>query len=209
MSVLDECRDKLIQDIDESLGLIVTANSLVSLAGLIVRLSTRQVEQITEWAFVNVHTDWENFMEDCFLTYMIGIQTLSGYKPVRYVFPKDLEHAMKMILAGRDFFQWTKPKRVWEQAECCFENGEPFRTALESVASELAEMTTIRNEIVHRSKPSNDKFKSFVRSKLKTAPPNITPGQFLATIKPKTTGTTFITAYCKKLKVLAKEIVPN
>jgi hypothetical protein len=199
----------LIQDIEESLGLIITANSLVSLAGLTVSLSTRQVEQITEWAFVNVHKDWENFIEDCFLAYMTGVQTLSGYKPARYVLPNDVEHALKLILAGRDFFQWAKPKRVWEEAELCFENGEPFKTALESAAAELAEMTTIRNEIVHRSKPSNDKFKTFVRHKLKTAPPNITAGQFLTTIKPKTTGTTFMVAYCKKLKVIAKKVVPD
>jgi len=184
-------------------------NSLTSSMRLPTNISIKQLEQITEWAFVNAQTSWENFIEACFLAYMIGNQTVSGYKPVRYVLPNDEQHALKLILAGRDFFQWTKPKRVWEEAELFFENGEPFRATLESVAAELAEMVTIRNAIVHRSKVSNEKFKTVVRHKLKTAPPNITPGQFLATIKPKTMGTTFVVSYCRKLKIIAGKIVPS
>jgi hypothetical protein len=209
MSILDDQRDKLITDIDESLGLIVTANSLSSSTGLTINFNIRQIEQITEWVFVNVHTGWEKFLEDSFLSYMTGTQTLSGFTPVRYVLPKDIEHALKLILAGRDFFQWSQPKRVCEQAELCFENGVPFKALIESTTVELSEMTTIRNAIVHRSSIAKEKFKTLVRNKMKTAPPDVTPGQFLAMLMPKTTNETFIAFYCKKLKVIATKIVPN
>lgn len=209
MNNLDSFRDDLIQDIDDSLSLIKTINTIVSTLGLPLNLSIQQRDTIVEWAFVNIHTEWENFLESCFLTYMLGSQTISGYKPVRYVFPKDGQHALGIILAGRDFFQWTKPARVREQAELCFANGEPFRTVLESATTDLTEMTIIRNAIVHRSMVSQNKFKILVRNKLKTAPLGVTPGIFLATTKPKTLQTTFLNNYCAKLKVIAKKIVPS
>lgn len=208
MSILDQYRNDLTKDIDDSLGLIRTVNSLLSITELHTKLSVAQSEQILEWAFVNVHTSWENFIEDCFLAYMLDSQTLSGYKPVRYVFPKDEQHALGLILAGREFFQWTRPRRIAEQAELCFKNGEPFSSVIESAATDLVEMTTIRNAIVHRSTVSTEKFKTLVRNKLITAPLNITPGQFLATLKPETTRTTFISGYYNKLKVIAGKIVP-
>jgi hypothetical protein len=209
MSLLDDYKQKLNQDIAENLDLIKVANSLIGPVGVGPGLNSRQAEQITESAFANVHAGWEIFIENCFLNYMVGLQTASGYKPTRYVLPKDLEHANKLVSSGRDFFPWGKPKTVWEQAEYCFVDGEPFRTALESASTDLIEMTVIRNEISHRSKTSNEKFRSFVRGKLKTAPPDITPGQFLVTTRPKTIGTTFISYYSKKLKITADKIVPS
>lgn len=209
MSTLDSFRDDLIRDIDETIKLIKTVNAILSLATLPVNLSPRQRDTIVEWAFVNLHAEWENFLENCFLTYMLGSQTESGYKPIRYVFPNNEQHALGLILAGRDFFQWTKPTKVKEQSDLCFENGEPFRPVLESATADLTDMTIIRNAIVHRSLVSQNKFKSLVRNKLKTAPLSISPGIFLATTKPKTLQTTFLSSYCSKLKVIAKKIVPS
>jgi len=209
MSTLDSFRDDLIRDIDESSNLIRTVNRIMSTTGLPINLSVSQRDTIVEWAFVNVLTTWENFLENCFLTYMLGAQTASGYGPVRYVFPNDKQHALGVILAGREFFQWTNPKKVKEQADLCFENGEPFRTVLDPATADLMEMNTIRNTIVHRSMVALENFKILVRDKLKTAPLGIRPGVFLTTTRPKTLQTTFLSSYCNKLRLIAKKIVPE
>jgi hypothetical protein len=209
MSTLESFRDDLIRDIDETLNLIRTVNAIMSQTGLSINLSVSQRDTIVEWAFVSVLAAWENFLENCFLTYMLGDQTASGYRPVRYVFPSDRRHALGIILAGREFFQWTDPKRVKKQADLCFENGEPFRAVLDSATTDLVEMNTVRNAIVDRSMVALENFKSLVRDKLKTAPLGIRPGIFLATIKPMTLQTAFLSGYCNKLRVIAKKIVPQ
>jgi len=139
---------------------------------------------------------------------MLGGRTDSGYSPARYVFPTDEQHALGIILAGRDFFQWTKPTRVNEQSSLCFQDGEPFRPVLESTMTDLNEMTVIRNAIVHKSTLALDKFKTLVRNKLGTAPLGITPGLFLTMIKPETVKTTFLSSYCNRLKVMARKLIP-
>jgi len=207
MSALDHFRDDLIQDIDDTLNLLRIINAISSIATLPTNLSSKHKETIVEWAFVNLHAEWENFLENCFVTYMLGDRTDSGYAPVRYIFPKDELHALGIILAGRDFFQWTKPIRVRDQSMLCFENGEPFRSILESTI-ELNEMTIIRNAIVHKSATAMDKFKTLVRDKLKTLPSAMTPGVFLVTTKPKTMHRTFLSSYCSKLRIIAGKLVP-
>jgi hypothetical protein len=208
MSALDHFRDDLIQDIDDALNLIRIIITISSITTLPTNLSSKHRETIVEWAFVNLHTEWENFLENCFITYMLGGHTDSGYSPVRYIFPKDEQHAMGIILAGRDFFQWTKPIRVKEQSVLCFENGEPFRSVLESTMTELNEMTNIRNAIVHKSATAMEKFRGLVRNKLKTLPLAMTPGVFLVTTKPKTLSATFLSGYCRKLKIISGKLVP-
>lgn len=208
MSTPDSFRDDLIRDINDALELIKTVNMIFSITSLSTNINKRQRDIIVEWAFVNLHAEWENFLESCFLSYMLGGQTASGYKPERYVFPDNEQHALRLATAGRDFFQWTKPDRVKDEACLCFKNGEPFRVVLESTSTDLAEMTVIRNAIVHKSISATEKFKTLVRNKLKTAPLDITPGIFLATVKPKTVRITFFTGYCNKLQVIAKKVVP-
>jgi len=208
MSDLDHFRDDLIQDIDDALNLIRIITAISEIKTLSPNLSSKHRETIVEWAFVNLHGEWENFLENCFLTYMLGEHTDSGYAPKRYISPKDKEHALKIILAGRDFFPWTKPDRVKEQSMLCFEKGEPFCLVLESTMTELNKITIIRNAIVHRSTVAMDKFKTLVRDELKTLPPAMTPGAFLVTTKPKALQRTFLVSYCSKLRTIAGKLVP-
>jgi len=207
MSGIDSYRDELLAEVDVCLNLVRIINEIYSLSGLPINLNTQQRDIILEWAFVNLLGAWEKFLEDCFVDYMLGVQTSSGYCPTRYVFPTDRHHALKLILAGRDFFKWTTPKRVREQATLCFENGEPFRTVLESAASDLSEMNIVRNAIVHRSAEAVEKFEVVVRNKLRTAPLGVRPGEFLSTVRPRTIRTTFLSSYCGKLKRVARLLV--
>lgn len=208
MSALDHFRDDLIQDVDDALNLIRIITAISSITTLPENLSSKHRETIVEWAFVNLHAEWENFLENCFVNYMLGVHTDSGYGPVRYIFPKDERHALGIILAGRGFFQWIRPDRVKDQSMLCFERGEPFCSVFDSTMRELNEMTTIRNAIVHKSAVAMDKFKVLVRDKLTTFSSAITPGVFLATTRPKTLHMTFLSSYCNKLKTIAGKLVP-
>lgn len=209
MTVLETFQDDLVRNIDESLNLIRTVNHIISTPGLPINLSIEQRDFIVEWVFVKIHTSWEYFIENCFLAYMLGEQTTSGFAPVRYIFPNDERHALDIILAGRDYFRWTDPSIVKKHSALCFENGEPFRTALDSRMTQLQDMNTIRNAVVHQSRTALDRFKSLVRKELLTAPLDITPGKFLLKIKPKTLKTTYFNSYCNTLRFASNKIVPS
>jgi len=209
MTVLETFRDDLRRNIDESLNLIRTVNHIISMPSLPINLSIEQRDFIVEWVFVKIHTSWENFIENCFLAYMLGGQTTSDFAPVRYIFPNDERHALDIILAGRDYFRWTDPSIVKRHSALCFVNGEPFRTALDPRMTQLQDMNTLRNAIVHQSRAALDRFKSLVRKELLTAPLNITPGKFLLKIKPKTLKTTYFNSYCNTLRTASNKIVPS
>ena len=205
---LESCRDNLLRSIKESLDLIRTVNAIVSQSGLPVNLSMAQRDFVVEWAFVRIHAAWEGFLENCFIAYMLGVQTTLGFAPVRYVFPNDEQHALDIILAGREYFPWTAPNALKRQSLLCFQDGHPFRQILDDATTELQEMNTVRNSVVHRSRVAIEKFKSLVRDKMRTAAPDITPATFLLTAKSGTAQRTFFSHYCNKLTVVANKIVP-
>jgi len=205
---LESYRDNLLRNIKESLDLIRTVNAIVSQSGLPANLTTAQRDLIVEWAFVRIHAAWESFLESCFIAYMLGAQTASGFAPVRYVFPNDEQHALGMIRAGRDYFPWTAPEALRRQSLLCFQDGHPFRQILDEATTELQEMNTVRNSVVHRSRSATEKLRSLVRDKMLTAPPDVTPATFLLTAKSGIAQRTFFSHYCNKLTVVANKIVP-
>jgi len=208
MNSLESLRDNLLRNIEESLDLIRTVNAIISRPDLSVKLSSEQRDFIVEWSFVKVHTAWESFLESCFIAYMLGVQTASGFAPLRYVLPNDEQHAFSLVLGDREYFPWTAPAAVRKQSILCFEDGQPFRQILDSTATELQEINTLRNAVVHRSQVAVEKFRSLVRDKILTAPSNITPARFLLGTKSGTAGRTYFSHYCNKLRVIAKKVVP-
>jgi hypothetical protein len=211
MTNLETFRDDLHRSIDESLDLIRTVNQIMSLSDLSVNISIDQRDFMVEWVFVKIHTAWEMFIESCFLEYMLGGRSPSGFAPDRYVLPEDERHALDLVKAGRDYIyiRWTDPSILKRYSSLCFRDGEPFQAILDLKTAQLQDMNTIRNAVVHQSRDSLDKFKSLVRKELKAAPLNITPGKFLMIIKPKTIGTTYLNSYCKTLKVISRRVVPD
>jgi hypothetical protein len=208
MDSLASFRDDLLRNIEESLDLIRTVNSIICQSGLPVNLNTAQRDFIVEWAFVKVHAAWESFLESSFIAYMLGVQTAAGFAPRRYVFPSNEQHALDIVLGSREYFPWTAPDSVRRQSILCFEDGQPFRQILDSTTTELQEINTVRNAVVHRSRVAVEKFKSLVRDKILTAPPDVTPARFLLATKSGTTGRTYFSHYCNKLRIVVNKVVP-
>ena len=149
-------------------------------------------------------------MKSCFIAYMLGAETASGFAPPRYVFPNDEQHALDMVLAGREYFPWTAPDAIRRQSILYFQDGQPFQQILDSMTTELQEINTLRNAVVHRSRKAVERFNSLVRDKLLTAPLDVTPARFLLIrSKSGTAERTYFSHYCNKLRVVANKIVPG
>ncbi len=98
MGRLEIFRERLFSNLEDKAKLLRTVNGIEAFG-----LSEREL--VVGWIFGSVHAAWESFLEDCFLAYMLGAQTDVGFAPKRYIQPRDEQHALDIILAGREFFR--------------------------------------------------------------------------------------------------------
>ena len=169
-------------------------------------LKPKYVFLIVELSFLKIYLAWEQFLEDSFVRYMMGGTTKSGFKIRSYVNPKNMVHAREIINEGRNYSKWDYDD-VIRKTSHFFVNGGPYKRTLQPMFSYLKEMSDIRNSIAHGSNYSIERFKSIVRSKIKYAPPNITPGEFLLIIELETKKS-FFQYYTDFLVDASKKIVP-
>ena len=177
ISKLNIVKDDFNQQMEKAFNLIQSANKKQSC------FSQDQIYIIYEQSFLKIFLSWEWFIQCTFTLYMSGLKTDTGYTPKGYVNPKDEKHAYELVKGGQSYVGWTTPEIVIEKSKLFFENGEPYKEILLSVLSEINNMKTIRNAIVHMSKEPRNKFETLVRNELKYKEENITPGEFLAKTK--------------------------
>jgi len=175
------------------------------------KLSIKEVELIAKLSFLNIFVEYEVFMEESFIRYMLGGESPKGFKPKRYVFPKDEKHARKITLQDYVIYtDWSTPDKIKRRAEYCFKDGEPYKTNINLFIKTLQDIKTIRNYITHSSIVAKDKFKTMARSYLVTLPPvkELKAGKFLLMNNPNSrTPENFIDYFCNKLKYFSKRIV--
>lgn len=186
--------------INSSINLISRIQSLV-----IPRI---QLEIIVEMAFLRIFIAWENFLEESFIRYAVGAASPSGYTPDTLVHPRNIGHALELVLSGRDYVPWNSASEVTRRSLPYFQNGEPYRSALDTVAIELDEMNTIRNRITHKSVNSKSKFNAFIRRKFGHGVRGMTPGRFLLTFPTSSPPNTYLDYYIEVIRIASSMIVP-
>lgn len=176
------------------------------------KLSSKEVELIAEFSFLNIFVAYETFMEQSFLRYMMGGEASRGYKPKRYVLPKDEEHARRITLQDyTSYADWSTPDKIKRRAEYCFKNGEPFKPNIDLFTQTIQDIKTIRNHITHSSFDAKDKFEDRARFYLGTLPPGseLKVGTFLLLRNARSSGEqNFIEFFCDQLKEFSNRIVP-
>ena len=93
-----------------------------------------------------------------FILYLMGKSTPNGFKPTRYVLPKNRQHANEFCRGDRKFAGWDDVNFVTTRSAQFFLDGKPFTNSLRTVQNSLDNMKTIRNAIAHQSTESQEKF---------------------------------------------------
>jgi hypothetical protein len=128
---------------------------------------------------------------------------------VRHATPIDRQHAIDLLASDTRHTDWTVPDRVVNRAIRFFRAGRPFRRAIRPQTNLLANLKTIRNALSHESAEATEKFENLVRNELGFLPGGMSPGTFLATLKPHhTPPTTYLQFYTEMLRSMAEAIVP-
>lgn len=198
--------------VDDALMLISTANLLYLEARSRRRLtaiSSQQLEQIYELAYLRVFIEWEVFLEESFFRYVAGYANSAGRQTTlsgRYERSYQLaEHA---VLGGNRYLLWHSPTKVVARAQGFFVGGL-HESVLLSNATRLQAFADVRHRIVHNHADS--------RAKFELASMNIAgrryrggrPGTLLRDSDPASTvRRTWATVVLEEIFEMAKQIAP-
>ncbi len=167
-----------------------------------------QLEMIVEMAYLRIFVSWESFLEESFIRYATGAIPPSGHAPNTLIHPQNIGHALELVLSGRDYISWNSASEVIQRSTLYFQDGEPYRSALEPAITDLDEMNIIRNRIAHKSVKSKSKFNSFIRRKFGHSVRGMTAGRLLLTLHPWTAPNTFLNYYIELITLTSEMIVP-
>ena len=191
-------------EVQDALQLVRNVENLVgTLSASSPKLSQTDLNKITELSFIKLFLAWEKFLQNALLGCIMFKR--QNTKFCCYIRPKDTEHALDILKEGREYADFSNINFVLRIANNYFRNGKPFREELNLCRSDLDDIKTIRNVIVHISDKSKENFKALVRRQLGTATRGTSPGKFLLTMAPG--GTTFLTSYSNTLKDVANRII--
>lgn len=124
----------------------------------------------------------ENFLENVFLSYLLGESTESGDAVQTFVSPRDAVHARRMLStsANARFLDWSEADTVRDRCSVFFESDSPIYVASIGLAAELSWLKKVRNHAAHNSIESGVQYSNVLRHVLLTAPtPTPPPGDFL------------------------------
>ncbi len=190
-----------------SLATVRETSSTGSLAGR----GTRRLEAVLhEAAFLRAFVAWERFLEETFLSYLMGQKSISGRSLHRYYQPPNASSAwnlLAMMSGRRPYLDWTEATEVAKRAKVVFRNGGWF-VRLTAQNSILQDMKKLRNAISHDSDDARAKFEGLVRRELRTLPSGCTPGSFLGTPdRASPARASFLDKYLDVIEALAQDIL--
>lgn len=131
-------------------------------------LHPTQARRVVGLAFLAVLAAWEEYLEAVFVRYLAGATAPSGYSPTPRggTVAASLNHSYQIITGKIDYdsetsvLSWTSPKKVIERAEIFFNQGQPFKSAIEMWRKQLQDAAKIRNRVAHASGKCRNEFKA-------------------------------------------------
>lgn len=164
-------------------------------------------EQITAAGFLNLFVAWEGFLESAFSHLMTGAPTLSGSQPVRYASPPSLEAAQQMLIGTNRYFDFANHELVRKMAGLYFQNSYPFEPHLSAVATDLADLRTMRNASAHISTTTQRALEALAQRIFGAPQPSIVLYAMLTRVDPRSaTGNTVFAEASNKLLATAQLI---
>lgn len=117
-----------------------------------------QARRVVALSFLQVAISWEDFIESCFIRYLMGARSPSGYAPQLRLSPaSSISHACQLasgnpkFKVGSDYIPWTSWSDVIDRAQVFFHAGAPFSTLTHLQRDRLTDAIRIRNRVAHGS----------------------------------------------------------
>ena len=164
-------------------------------------------EQITAAGFLNLFVAWEEFLESTISNLMAGSATISGLLPPKFVSPLTAEAARAMVIGINRYFDYANHDFVRKTAAMYFRNGNPFEPHLGSIASDLADLRTMRNASAHVSSTTQAALDALAQRIFSTPQSGITLYSLLTRVDPRSAGGSTVFAESRDKLLTAAQLI--
>lgn len=139
----------LSSDFDFGRQMIVSAHSVDGTGAYVNPLDVRAF--MTEAAVLKMYIAWERYLEQSFLTYLMGSLSTSGRAITSFLAAPSSEHANKVLIGTSKYVDWGNPDIVNRLAGLYFGGGGPYKSGIAAVQSDLFDLRAVRNAAAHLS----------------------------------------------------------
>lgn len=106
---------------------------------------------MTEAAVLKIYISWERYVEQSFISYLMGELSTTGVAVTSYLRTPTFEHANRAVIGTQKYVDWGNPDIVTRLASLYFPNGAPYKPALSAIISDLYDLRAVRNAAAHLS----------------------------------------------------------
>ena len=169
----------------------------------------RHKEMVLEVCFLQAVIAWEDFLENTFILYLLGKKSPGRFKPIRYVTPKNWEHARDLTVPdAMEYADWLRLDKLQDRASKFFKDGQPF-SRLSTRLNFLGEVIKIRNAVAHSGEKARKKMRPIIINHVGIYLTSMTPGALLMhTPNPSIRQKSVYDYFVDGLEDLSNEIVP-
>ncbi|ODA29950.1 hypothetical protein [Planctopirus hydrillae] len=158
-------------------------------------------------AFLGIFVAWESFLESSLSDYALGVSGVSGRSIVKYISPLDRDHSGRMLVGAQKYVDWANHETVVKLASVYLEDGEPFKTNINSISLVLSDLRTIRNACAHMSSSTSSKLDAAACRLLGRRCSNVTVTSLLTEMDPSSqAGDTILDMFLSFLDACAENI---
>jgi len=194
---LQNVKDNFINTLTESRDLFTHCLSPVGL----------HTDSGVEAAFLQVHKNWEVFLEETLVCILNGQNVLNGTPIVPLLTVADRELIRNILYQDKSYIEWTDETTIKKRFERHLEVPNRIIDCLNTISVELKDITKIRNFIAHSSGSAKIKYENLVRARLGGNPNTTRASLFLKEHDRDDATRTYFDKYVGTLEVAAEQMI--
>lgn len=132
-----------------------------------------QAKKIISLAFLDMISQWEIFIENCFIRFLAGATYSDGtIPPLRIKGCASIQQAYQLLTLketydpNNSYLSFNSWSQVEDKAKIFFSNGEPFTALTNTEKQRLKDAVIIRNRVAHYSHKCRNQFKLIAKKLL-------------------------------------------
>lgn len=196
---LEDVKNRFLVTLSESRDLY---NHCLSPAGL-------HTDSGVEAAFLQLHKNWELFLEDTLLCLLNGDPVISGDAIIPRLTLTDKELIRQILYQDKNYIEWTDETIIKKRFERHLYIPNRIINTLNTISIELKDITKIRNFIAHSSGTAKINYVNLVRARLGGNPDTSRASIFLKSItnEPGDPSQTYFDKYIGTLEVAVDNMI--
>jgi hypothetical protein len=194
---LQNVKERFINSLSESRDLF---NHCLSPAGL-------HTDSGVEAAFLQVHKNWEVFLEETLICILNGQTVLNGDPVVPLLTVADRELIRNLLYQDKNYIEWTDEATIRKRFQRHLSIPNRIINCLNTISTEIKDITKIRNFIAHSSGTAKTNYENMVRVRIGGNPDTSRASIFLKSTDREEGTRTYFDRYIGTLEVAAEQML--